>query len=357
MLKLELLVLLLMVPSVYAQEVLLPFQDVAEAFSPPVIPSGEEAPAVSLRLETLQGELIDDVHVSIELKSLETGDITRTLQYVRSGGVLKLSVPSGSYELVLKADKLETDGADYFVRVKVDGSETLSMFPLGSVAGIVYDKRGGIVAGAVVKFDCSSNYGDFGQLSTDSFGTFSADLPTGRCVVSAQRGNYIGHEQITIRHGELADVEIKLDQKLASSNRAAYYSLAFFIVIAVILFPILRRRGVSGDRKTAAKEAEAESGAKAFELSQRSRDILKTLNGKEKAVVQFLLKQPEFEATQAKIFYGTGIPKTSIVRLIKSLENRKVVDVQRIAKAKKVRLAPWFMSAEEPAQSGPESSA
>ncbi len=338
------------------------------AVLPPEIPASEgiSIPVVLLKLETLQRELIKNVHVVVELRNSGTGKVSKTLKYV-DDWILQLELSAGAYEITLKADKLETEGSDYFIKtnlnVQKDESLTLNLFPVGSLAGVVYDKYRKVVPGAVVKVVCSSEYGDFEQKSTDSFGTFLSDsLPTGSCRLSAQHGNYVGHRQILIQHGQLADVEIALDKRLAAPNYMFYLiAAAVILIVAAAAAYFLKGKGfaltgrkVQGVKEATGNAAVGEKREKAFELSRRSNDIIKTLSDNEGKVVDFLLQQHSrgFEATQAKIFYGTGIPKTSLVRLIKALENKKIVDVKRIAKAKKVRLTPWFLSEEEPPESG-----
>ena len=77
----------------------------------------------------------------------------------------------------------------------------------------------------------------------------------------------------------------------------------------------------------------------------RADDILKTLSENEKSVVKFLLENNAF-GTQARIKNSIGMPKTSLSRILRMLERKRVVEIERIGKLKKVKLTSWFMENE-----------
>ena len=79
------------------------------------------------------------------------------------------------------------------------------------------------------------------------------------------------------------------------------------------------------------------------------------LNANERKVVSFILDEQEkhvaktgsakgFYLHQAKIVYGTGIAKTTLVRLLQSLEQKKIIEWEKAGKIKKVKLTEWFNS-------------
>ena len=68
---------------------------------------------------------------------------------------------------------------------------------------------------------------------------------------------------------------------------------------------------------------------------------MKTLNEKEKKVVDFLIENKE--TTQAKIYRNTGISKASLSRTTFSLENKRIIETQKIGKLKKIKLSKWFL--------------
>ena len=83
-------------------------------------------------------------------------------------------------------------------------------------------------------------------------------------------------------------------------------------------------------------------GKPKHEVSKRALDIMKTLSEKELMVVNFLLQNKNI-GTQAQIKNNTGIPKTTLIRVLDSLKNKKVVEIEVIGKLKKVKLTSWFL--------------
>ncbi|MFC1697073.1 helix-turn-helix transcriptional regulator, partial [Nanoarchaeota archaeon] len=80
--------------------------------------------------------------------------------------------------------------------------------------------------------------------------------------------------------------------------------------------------------------------------SKRAKDIMETLTDKEKEVVNFIIKS-KGETTQAKVYHETGIAKSSLHRQVKSLENKKVIDVMKVGKVKKIKFTDWFLGKEK----------
>ena len=78
------------------------------------------------------------------------------------------------------------------------------------------------------------------------------------------------------------------------------------------------------------------------EVNPRARDIIKTLDEKEKKVVDFIFENNN-QSTQAKIRHGVGIPKTSLARLFQRLESKKIIEIERAGKLKKIKFTDWFM--------------
>ena len=49
------------------------------------------------------------------------------------------------------------------------------------------------------------------------------------------------------------------------------------------------------------------------------------------------------EVNQAIIRHNTGIPRTSLSRIMSSLENKNIIKVRKEGKAVKVSLTDWFL--------------
>jgi uncharacterized membrane protein len=86
------------------------------------------------------------------------------------------------------------------------------------------------------------------------------------------------------------------------------------------------------------------------ELSSVKEDILTALGKKEQQVVRFMLKEQDisdkkrFYLSQASIVRGADIPKTSLVRIFDSLEQKNILKIEKFGKMKKISFTDWFES-------------
>lgn len=293
--------------------------------------------------------------------NIDGKDITKTLD---SNGTISLNITEGK-QIELTADSTKTPGKDYYNAIEYAGEKEILLFPAASLRGIVKDSLDNIVGFAELKFACKPLPKINHPLQADKFGTFSTITPTGKCKVYASYENALGFEEITLEQGELRDIEIKLDKTIVTikekKNYAVYGLVALIaaaIIITIIYFAI-RRKKARNTAKEAKKETkqtrkketalEKEEGKETKpenkqeqKVSKRSEDIIKTLNPKEKEVVNYL-QLNKGEINQANIRHNTGIPRTSLSRIMISLENKNIIKVRKEGKAVKVSLTDWFL--------------
>ncbi|RMF54684.1 hypothetical protein D6745_04505 [Candidatus Woesearchaeota archaeon] len=355
--RLGLLILfLLLVNGVFAQPdiELNSFREPGDfgSVTPPLIPlqsnntnnSSREDIYSYLELKDIStGNTINNIHVIISIEDHLTAEEFKTIKYVGEDGLLPLSLENGTYTLTLKVDKLGTPGNDYInsFDVEVEGRfyDTIFMLPVGSVRGIVYDQNGNAVSSANIQFDCSTAYGETHPIITDSFGSFSGSwLPVGSCKISAAYNGNVGYQFVNITHGSLKDIEIVLSKSLVTQVNNSFWYIVYVVLGLLILYGA--HFAVSKKRKRIDEEVKDIEDEK--KLSKRSEDILKTLSDRERDIVHFLLESNN-QSTQAKVRYSTGIPKTSLSRILDSLAAKKVVSIEKIGKMKKIRLTGWFL--------------
>jgi len=345
--------------SIYAQSET-PFEVTEEAVIAPPPPPEEEkeiAGKLDVVLELKDYDLknwISDIHVNLEMVYKETGKKVNTLKYVGDDGSVRLRLDKGLYDITLKVDKIDTNGRDYFITfdqdVNNDVTRTVYLFSVGSVIGNVYGEKGKAVKGAQIKFECSGNYGDRGNKISDDFGGFSSYwLPIGSCKISAMYGGKVGYRDIEIKNGELSNIDITLSKGVISGFNF-WTILIMVIVVLIVTFFGLKYINKRGGKETVKEKVEAKEeivreDVEKKELSSRTRDVMKTLKDKEKGVVNFLLENDN-KSTQARIRYDTGIPKTSLARILMGLELKKVIKIEKIGKLKKVELTDWFLGKE-----------
>jgi uncharacterized membrane protein len=282
---------------------------------------------------------VSDVAVYLNLNDIE-------LNYYVSD-VIRLKLDDGDYQAVIRVDDLSTPGNDYFKKadLTVDNSliEGIFLYPVGTLRGIVKDKLDNIVGDAELKFECTPNPEIDFPAKTDKFGGFYVNyVPVGKCKIFAIYKSAIGVKEVNITQGVLEDVEINLDKSILVKEKNILFDaliiLASVLIAAFLIAVYFKRKTVHGIEKK--KEKKEEPG-------KRAKDIAQTLNEKEKTVVNYLLEH-EYKGTkhigiQSEIRRETGIPRTSLARIIKSLQIKKIIQVEKMGKAIKLKLTDWFL--------------
>ena len=295
-------------------------------------------------------EIVDDVVVYLDLNEEEL------IRYVESGQQLEMNLDDGVYNLVLQVDNPSTPGKDYFKKQTITVANGLVsdvyLFPASSLRGIVKDVFDNVVGNAMLKFECADNIGTEFPLKTDNFGSFSVDyMPSCSCKVSANFGEAVGFADVHVSQGNITDVEILLDRTIlsipGSSSDVETFVLLLFIIAAVLL--IIRYKGrilkkIKPKHEIRHHSVRKEEPAQEAVKSSRPDDIKATLNKKEKDVVEFLSGKDE--VNQASVRHNLGIPRTSLSRVLASLEHKKIIHVKKVGKAVKIKLTDWFLGKE-----------
>ncbi len=292
-------------------------------------------------------EYVKEVLIEANVKNLGTNEELYLNYYLESNRIL-LNLKNGSYEIIIKVDKLNTKGKDYYSKEKIEVSEKLEkeipLLPVGSLTGIVKDNLNNLVKGASLKFDCEKEYGQINPETTDKFGSFSNKfIPTGECKIIATYKDLIGSNKFNIKQGELLDIEIILEKSIVSESSSFFLIILIALIITAVAISykkISKAKTRSFKKTTKEKEIKAKAS-----LNKRAEDIIKTLNEREKQVVDHLLNS-NLASSQAKIRYNTKIPKTSLSRVLESLKNKKIIEIDSIGKLKKVKLTSWFLEKE-----------
>jgi len=327
-----------------------------------------------LSLEPIEFVAESTTKLSITLKDIKTNDLIKnlafdltaynintkarehTVEYIDDKGVLNYEFSPGNWRLQIKVFNTSNDGASFFTERSIyiqkgepSLEKTLYLSPVGTVEGVVYDSSGKLIPGAYLEFKCKQSEGADYPSKTNGFGSFKIDvIPVGECTISAAFDEELGATTIDITKGSLQTIEIHLKTGILKSNNMYYFIIPGIIIILVALilfFYFGLKKKVSSEMEEIKKEVVKVSEAKKENekpkkeeenvLNPRARDIMKTLNDRERTVTQYLLDNDN-SSSQAHIRTGTGIPKTSLVRVFDSLEKKKVLEIEKIAKINKV---------------------
>jgi len=311
-----------------------------------------------------------------------TQNITQGNQVVGRNNILKFALYQGFYELSIGIDNPATPGFDYYGKISInaDANKSLELdaVPVGSRKIEVLDMNGVPLNDIPVRIDCIALSGEQKYFRTDNFGIAEAFfLPIGNCTFRAAAGDFVISQEDYIEKGSAKNIIIQFD-KYSSNNSNIVWVLVtvfFIIVLLIIYYVFFYKKNVLRHNMPATdyhKEKHAHSktdnvNAAISETVDNSvnkdnvkkdsvkNDILIALNANERKVVNYILEEQEkhvssngdsegFYLHQAKIVYGAGIPKTTLVRLLQSLEQKQIIEWERSGKMKKVKLTEWFNS-------------
>jgi uncharacterized membrane protein len=132
------------------------------------------------------------------------------------------------------------------------------------------------------------------------------------------------------------------------SSRFGYLDLLLIIALSVLTLAL----GISLAKMKRRDDAQGMDAAKAevkkgeIELSSEMARVMETLTDRERAIVNALIKH-NGEITQADLRYETGIPKSSLTGILRSLERRKIINKKEWGRTNVIELSKWFLTKKE----------
>lgn len=247
---------------------------------------------------------------------------------------------SGEHAFTALLDSSSTPAIDYYGSKKIPAEENnpnFMVFPVGYLQGKVLDTEGNLIPKAKLSFACFSSIAVEYPEKTDGIGFFSVKYaPIGTCSLIASSGEAVGTAEFEIKTGEVTNVEIILENKVAGSNFGIYLLGAIVLIVIILVALWWWKKG------TVPKLKEKTIPETEKSVPQQTNVILQTLNDNEKNVVQFLLENKN-QASQAKIRYATHIPRTSLARVLEALQRKKLVEVDKDGKMVDVKLTKLFL--------------
>lgn len=321
-------------------------------------------------------QLVSLTPVIVKTTNIKTGESDATTETIDATGTFSFSLTPGNWRIELQIYDTTTEWLDYYGKrvIYIQENEptlekTIYLIPIGTVEGVVLDNEDKLVQGADIDFKCKFEENIDSQSTTDRFGSFKSILvPAGKCKIFAAFEEQVGMSELMVNKGQVINTTIRLTEEsvLPSKPFTAVWGVIIILifVLAIIIFSLIRRRLHNKFKEDLKKElkkvkekeeqetkkekdvkeepAKEPKKQEKEELNPRARDIIETLNEREKKIVTFMLKTKE-STTQAKIRNSTGIPKTSLVRCFQSLESKKVIEIEKIGKMKRIKFTEWFM--------------
>tara|TARA_Y100000310_G_C20694125_1_gene824255 strand:+ start:640 stop:1530 length:891 start_codon:yes stop_codon:yes gene_type:complete len=281
-------------------------------------------------IDVESGKLIKDVMVKIEIYD-EEGKIRLNKLLFVGDGKLELGVGSDTANGEIIIDERATKSVDYYFSGEMvfEGNVAeVGFLKVSKISGNVHDDLGNLIKEGELDFECDKLSSINFPKKTDKYGSFSTYVPTGECVVSVNYKNFVGRKIVNSEKGDSLVVELVLEERSAGEN------IWLWILSVVLIFFVIRnlkniKRNFGKTRKKDGK-------------NKKVKNIIKTLNDKEKEIVEFVIGNNN-EANSSKIRHELKIPKTSLSRILVNLEKKKIVCIERHGKMKKVKLAEWLV--------------
>jgi len=277
-------------------------------------------------------------------------------------GRFVLSLGKGSFEIDSLLDMPSTSGVDFAATASVreaSGNITLIFYPTGSLSGKIVSNLSP-VSGAAVRVACPSSAFDYSRINGDTeakageAGDFLFRvLPVGTCVVSASSGALAGSAPAQVKAGEISSVTVELQKKAITEGQdwfpfAAGASALALLLIMYFIYSYLRGKKAKAQfsqakpspekpmsapassygmrvSKAASKKAAEEERESGLDINNsRAKAVLSTLSDREREIVRFLFKSGG-RAKRSSMQHKLLIPKTSLLRNLRSLERKNIV--------------------------------
>ncbi len=222
--------------------------------------------------------------------------------------------------------------------------------------GIVIDKDNALVANANLQFDCSPAIAN-PPLKTDDFGSFRIETIAAQCEISAKESGFVGSTIIAVEENKINKAIITLNTPIRKNNSTAAVVISIVILFAVLFFLFWLLKKTKDKNKTNNNQQQEKiHDKKIIEFhkpkeekqtiaSSRLQTIAQTVTRNEKIIIDYLL-QNNNKAVQSSLRHATGITRTTLTRTLQSLEQKKVLTIEKHGKAVKINFTPWILEKE-----------
>jgi len=272
----------------------------------------------------------------------DDGKTYSTLLSLREDGKTTLYTNSGIQSAEMSYDDNSTPALDPIWNGSLEAAVQpvlVRLQPVGDVAGVLALQNGSAAAFALVELSCSD--GVARNTTTGATGAFSfSQVRAGRCVASASVDGQVVREEFSLGMGEFRSLEIRAKKTDAEFYAAAAGALGLGAII-IWLFA-----GKKPKPSQSAPEAGASRQIKKVKVekmpTQRQLDLLATLNGKEKGIVQYVIHHFPAAVRVSRIRRDLLVPKTSLTRTLQALERKRFLKIEKLGARQFVRLDDFF---------------
>ena len=305
---------------------------------PPPIPAGDYISVLEIRDVTNALPMANSTVRFTLTKGNESEVLT---ERTGENGVVVIFVDEGNWDVQAEIDYPETAGSDFLGRMTMgffnDTNKTFPLQPVGTVYGEVMYKDSPIAANLTLS--CISSAYDPNELNRNLLhtptGFFSLRVPAGGCTISAETAAGTGFASASVGKGGAEEAKIpvgEMQAPLPGFNLAVAAGLSAFLLL-IWLLRMNRSKAEAEKKKQRPEAAGKKKAVKEIRMPAG-------LNAREKKVVRVIIEK-DGKAKQSLIYRETLIPKTSLARVIQSLEERGIVNVHPFGKTRIIELREW----------------
>jgi len=207
----------------------------------------------------------------------------------------------------------------YFARITLPHAQMVSLKPVASISGFIVDDNENLIKDAQLKFICSGEIHSKVPSKSDDIGYFEVDdIEFGTCVINVIKDEKVYSKELSIEISQEYPVRFVIQGlKFKQSYMFTGVLLAIIFITLLIMFYRL------------------------FRKNSRQTDIMKTLRPKDIEVID-CIKCHAGCVTQSLIRHNTKLPKSSLHRIINSLEQKGILAQKEYDGIKKIELTEWF---------------
>lgn len=269
-----------------------------------------------------------DIQLSNAVVTIKQGETS--IKEILKDNHIDISAPLEKTEVIV--DLLTTPAFDFYGAY--EGKNKVLLFPIGYLKGEVRDENNNLIKGAKLTFSCLPQTETEYPKETDELGQFQIpNQRIGECTVSARWKDSTGKATAMIVQGQAAEIKIVMGEEInGKSNWPLIGALAVLLIIALICIVIYQQKTKEPKKKKAVDKEEKLVANGHLEI------MAKALPEKEKNLMLILAQQNEEWITQSTLRYQLHLPRMSMGRLVKSLEDKELIETEKVGKLVKLRL-------------------
>jgi len=207
----------------------------------------------------------------------------------------------------------------YYAKIDLPHAQMVQMTPVASISGFVVDDNENLISSAQLKFICTGDIHSAVPSKSDEIGYFEIDdVGFGKCVINVIKDEKVYSKEIVINQSKEYPVRFVI-KGLIFKQSYMFTGLLLgliFIILVAMFYRLMRGKN-------------------------RQSDIKKTLMPKDIEIIE-CIKANGGCVTQSQIRHNTKIPKSSLHRIITSLEQKRILAMKEYDGVKKVELTEWF---------------